>query len=107
LVVRYDGRFWQIERDSYHHAPAQAKVVVPEWENGKLEIRYRERKIAWKEIRALPSDHYRKDGLSVYVRRDRQPHIRGEEMIGICRPRGTAHNGEKFGGANSCGKDAR
>jgi len=53
-VVRYEGRFLQIERDSYHHAPAQAKVVVQEWENGKLEIRYRGRKIAWKEIRALP-----------------------------------------------------
>jgi transposase len=53
-VVRYGGRFLQIERDSYHHAPAQAKVVVQEWEKGKLEIRYRGRKIAWKEIRALP-----------------------------------------------------
>src|SRR5215472_16753110 len=53
-VVRYGGRFLQIERDSYHHAPAQAKVVVQEWENGKLELRYRGRKIAWKEIPALP-----------------------------------------------------
>ena len=53
-VVRYGGRFLQIERVSYHHAPAQAKVVVQKWEDGKLEIRYRGRKIAWKEIRALP-----------------------------------------------------
>jgi len=53
-VVRYGGRFLQVERSSYHHAPAQAQVVVQDWENGKLEIRYRGRKIAWKEIRALP-----------------------------------------------------
>jgi transposase len=53
-VVRYGGRFLQIERDSYQHAPAQAKVVVQQWENGKLEIRYRGRKIAWKEIVTLP-----------------------------------------------------
>src|SRR5215472_7845087 len=39
---------------SYHHAPAQAKVIVREWESGKLEIRYRGEKIAWKEIPALP-----------------------------------------------------
>jgi hypothetical protein len=53
-VVRHAGRLLQIERQSYHHAPARAKVVVHEWENGRLEIRYRGRKIAWKEISALP-----------------------------------------------------
>lgn len=53
-VVRYGGRLLQIQRQSYHHAPAQAKVVVQEWESGKLEIRYRGQKIAWKEILALP-----------------------------------------------------
>jgi hypothetical protein len=53
-VVRYGGRFFQIQGDSYHHAPAEAKVTVQEWENGKLGIRYRGRKMAWKEISALP-----------------------------------------------------
>jgi transposase len=53
-VVRYGGRLLQIERHSYHHAPARSKVLVQEWESGKLEIRYRGRKIAWKEIPALP-----------------------------------------------------
>jgi transposase len=53
-VVRYRGRLLQIERHSYHHAPARSKVLVQEWESGKLEIRYRGRKIAWKEIPALP-----------------------------------------------------
>ena len=53
-VVRYGGRLLQIQRHSYHHAPARAKVVVQEWETGKLEIRYRGQKIGWKEIPALP-----------------------------------------------------
>jgi transposase len=53
-VVRYRGRLLQIERHSYHHAPARSKVLVQEWESGKLEIRYRGRKIAWKEIPASP-----------------------------------------------------
>lgn len=53
-VVRYGGRLLQIQRHSYHHAPAQAKVVVQEWESGKLEIRYRGQKMAWQEIPALP-----------------------------------------------------
>jgi hypothetical protein len=30
-VVRHVGRLLQIERQSYHHAPARAKVVVQEW----------------------------------------------------------------------------
>src|SRR6516162_7541349 len=37
--VRYRGRLLQIQRYSYHPAPAQAKVIVGEWESGKLEIR--------------------------------------------------------------------
>ena len=53
-VVRYGGRLLQVERHSYRHAPARSKVIVQEWESGKLEIRYRGQKIAWKEILALP-----------------------------------------------------
>lgn len=53
-VVRYGGRLLQIQRHSYHHTPARAKVVVQEWETGKLEIRYRGQKIAWQEIPVLP-----------------------------------------------------
>jgi transposase len=52
-VVRYGGRLLQIQRHGRQHAPAQAKVVVQEWESGRLEIRYRGQKIAWEEIAAL------------------------------------------------------
>jgi len=53
-VVRYGGRLLQVKRHSYRHAPARSKVIVQEWESGKLEIRYRGQKIVWKEIPVLP-----------------------------------------------------
>lgn len=54
-VVRYGGRLLQVQRQSSHHAPAEAKIIVQEWESGKLEIRYRGQKVAWQEIAALPA----------------------------------------------------
>jgi hypothetical protein len=53
-VVRYDNRFLQLERQSRHYAPAKAKVVVWEWENGRIEVRYREQKLMWHEIEGCP-----------------------------------------------------
>ena len=67
-VVRYRGRLLQIERHSYHHAPAQAKVVVQEWETGKLEIRYRGQKIAWNEIHVFPERPLPQSQLSKRMR---------------------------------------
>ena len=49
-VVRHANRFYQVERQSQHHAPAQSKVTVCEWEDGTREIHYRGRKLKWKEI---------------------------------------------------------
>ena len=75
-VVRYRGGLLQIQRYSYHHAPAQAKVIVREWESGKLEIRYRGVKIAWKEIPALPQRPFPKRQLRERLRpvRPSAPH---------------------------------
>jgi transposase len=70
-VVRYRGRLLQIQRHSSHHAPAQAKVIVQEWESGRLEIRYRREKIAWKEIAALPERPIPKRQSSGRLRRVR------------------------------------
>ena len=53
-VVQHENRFYQVERQSQHHAPAKGKVKVYEGEDGSLEIRYREQKLAWKEIAARP-----------------------------------------------------
>ena len=49
-VVRYENRFLQVKRQGRQYAPAKAKVVVCEWEDGRLEVRYRGQKVAWEEI---------------------------------------------------------
>ena len=53
-VVRYENRFLQVNRQGNHQAPAKGKVVVCEWEDGRLEIRYRGQKLRWKEIAERP-----------------------------------------------------
>jgi transposase len=50
-VVRYDNRFFQIERQS-HRPPARATVHVHESADGQVEIRYRGRVMRWTEIQA-------------------------------------------------------
>jgi transposase len=50
-VVRYDNRFFQIERQS-HRPPARATVQVYEAADGQIEIRYRDRVMRWQEIAA-------------------------------------------------------
>jgi transposase len=49
-VVRYENRFLQVKRQGRHNAPAKGKVLVCEWEDGRLEIHYRGGKVAWEEI---------------------------------------------------------
>ena len=49
-VVRHENRWYQVERQSQHHAPTKSKVTVCEWEDGALEIHYRGQKLKWKEI---------------------------------------------------------
>lgn len=53
-VVRYQNRFLQVKRQRRHYAPAQGKVAVCEWEDGRLEIRYRGQKLAWEELVERP-----------------------------------------------------
>jgi len=51
-VVRYDNRFFQLEPQSRHYAPAQGKVWVCEGREGDLTIEYRGRAVPWREIPA-------------------------------------------------------
>lgn len=55
-VVRYGNRFLQVNRQGRHYAPAKAKVVVCEWEDGRVEIRYRGQKVLWEEIEERPQE---------------------------------------------------
>jgi transposase len=48
-VVRYENRYFQLGKQS-GYAPAQSKVTVCEWEDGQLEIRYRNRAHLYNEI---------------------------------------------------------
>lgn len=49
-VVRYDNRFFQLEAQSRHYAPAKGQVVVCEGRDGSLGIEYRGRALRWQEI---------------------------------------------------------
>ena len=51
-VVRYDNRFFQLEPQSRHYAPARGKVVVGEGPDGRVGIEYRGRAVPWREIPA-------------------------------------------------------
>lgn len=50
-VVRYDNRYFQLERSS-DYPPRQAKVAVCEWEEGRIEIRYKDKTRPHREIAA-------------------------------------------------------
>ena len=49
-VVRHDNRYFQVKAQARQYAPAKGKVTVWEWEDGRLQIRYRGRAVAWEEI---------------------------------------------------------
>jgi len=48
-VVRYENRYFQLERSS-DYPPRQAKVTVCEWEDGRIEIRYKGKARPHREI---------------------------------------------------------
>ena len=51
-VVRYGGRFFQLEPKSPHYAPARGRVVVCEGPDGRVDIEYRGHRVSWREIEA-------------------------------------------------------
>jgi transposase len=52
-VVRHQNQFFQVQRESAY-APAGAKVVVCEWEDGRREIRYRSKSLRFEAIGERP-----------------------------------------------------
>jgi hypothetical protein len=52
-VVRHQNRLFQVTRQS-RYAPARSKVVVCEWEDGRVEIRYGGRRLGYEEIATRP-----------------------------------------------------
>lgn len=53
-VVRHNNRFYQVKRES-SYAPVRSKVTICEWEDGRLEIRYRSKRLAYEEIAERPA----------------------------------------------------
>jgi len=53
-VVRHQNRLFQVTRRS-RYAPARSKVVVCEWEDGKVEIRYGGQRLCHEEIAVRPA----------------------------------------------------
>jgi hypothetical protein len=53
-ILRYQGLLLQVERLGRRQAAPGARIVVREWEDGRLELRYRGNKIAWQKISSLP-----------------------------------------------------
>lgn len=51
-VVRYAKRFFQLEPQSRHYAPAKSTVWVCEGRHGQVSIEYRGRALRWREIPA-------------------------------------------------------
>ena len=49
-VVRHGNRYFQVKAQARQYAPAKGKVTVCEWEDGRLQIRYRGRAVVWEEI---------------------------------------------------------
>jgi len=52
-VVRYDNRFFQLQPQSRHYAPAKGKVLVCEGRDRSIAIEYRGDAMAWQEIQPL------------------------------------------------------
>jgi hypothetical protein len=51
-MVRHENRLYQVKRD---YAPARSKVTVCEWEDGRLEIRHRGKRLGYAEIAQPPA----------------------------------------------------
>src|SRR5262249_11479220 len=51
-VVRYDNRYFQLQPQSQHHAPARSKVLVCEGRHGSMAIEDRRQALRWEEIPA-------------------------------------------------------
>jgi hypothetical protein len=72
-VVRYEGRFLQLERHG-RYAPARQKVLVREARDGCLTVLYGKQKIAWREIPApAPQAKPAVVAVRMEIRRSQKP----------------------------------
>lgn len=62
-VVRYKNHLLQLVRQSQRWAPSRSRVVVPENEAGKIQIRYRNHDLLFREVPGLLQRGAREEAL--------------------------------------------
>jgi transposase len=71
--VRYQNRLLQVQKVGRHYAPARSKVMVCEWADGRMEIRYRGQVVAWQEILERPRRAVEKAKLVPWLPAPKRP----------------------------------
>jgi hypothetical protein len=73
-VVRHDNRYFQVKAQARQYAPAKGKVTVCEWEDGRLQIRYRGRAVVWEEIAGpVPAQAVKREEVTAKKQKPRTP----------------------------------
>src|ERR1700694_5278908 len=78
-VVRYENRYFQVQRQARRYAPAKTTVKVCAWEDGRLDIRYRDQALPWKEIAAVARTPAPKPNVVEAKSAKRKPPIPGAD----------------------------
>lgn len=78
-VVRYENRYFQVQRQARRYAPAKTTVKGCAWEDGRLDIRYRDQALPWKEIAAVARTPAPKPNVVEAKSAKRKPPIPGAD----------------------------
>ena len=54
-VVQYRGHFLQLQLQNRRYGPTQSKALICEWEDGAVEVRYRNERIEKEDLVMRPS----------------------------------------------------
>jgi hypothetical protein len=54
-VVQYHGHFLQLKPQNRRYGPTQSKALICEWEDGAVEVRYRNKRIEYEDLVLRPS----------------------------------------------------
>lgn len=54
-VVQYRGHFLQLKPQNRRYGPTQSKALICEWEDGAVEVRYRNERIEYEDLVLRPS----------------------------------------------------
>jgi hypothetical protein len=103
-VVRYQNRFLQVKNQGRRTAPPQSKVVVCEWEDGRLDVRYRGQALSWEEIPEPPKPAAREVKSIAPIRPPNRPRVDHPWRKPFLSPRSRAGSGisTRLAGDSAC-----